>query len=200
MSNQADGSTPSGGRSQGVSTAARNRGTASPWNLRSYYQRTDHNYKRNPNSTPISNTKNMFMPNDDDGDSKTRIGMIDGQEVVFELQECVTRKPTTSREEREKHQFQRLNVTGSPFEVRVRWWLMQYSLPSITILYFTAFLALNFIFAGLWSIQDGRCCDDESLTYTQIFDFAIQTSTTIGYGGESTISIPAAPVLSSNSY
>ena len=33
------------------------------------------------------------------------------------------------------------------------------------------------------SINHNKCCDDPSQTFSELFDFAIQTSTTIGYGG-----------------
>lgn len=46
------------------------------------------------------------------------------------------------------------------------------------------------MFAALWSIQEGNCCGDSGLSYTDIFDFAIQTSSTIGYGGY----VPDGPV------
>jgi inward rectifier potassium channel len=75
------------------------------------------------------------------------------------------------------------NVKRSPLEARVRLWLMRVRLVTMTAIYLASFVALNVIFASLFYIDDGRCCDDSSLGFSQVFDFTIQTSTTIGYGG-----------------
>jgi len=44
---------------------------------------------------------------------------------------------------------------------------------------------MNACFALIWYYLDskGRCCDDKTMTFAQVFDFAVQTSSTIGYGG-----------------
>ena len=178
---------PYGGRTA-VGTGIASRARASPWSLRSYYMRHDARHPNENNSpladsSPLSSGQGIFAF-DSDADNLTRVCMVEGDEVCFTLQENLTSKPAVCRELRQSRTHQCLNVIGSPFELQCRWWLLQYSLPTITLLYFAVFLALNFIFAGLWSIQKGGCCDDPSLTYTQLFDFSIQTSMTIGYGGK----------------
>jgi len=60
---------------------------------------------------------------------------------------------------------------------------MKFDIPALTLLYLVVFLAMNAVFAGLWYIEQDKCCDDPTMTYAQVFDFAIQTSSTIGYGG-----------------
>eukprot|EP00978_Attheya_sp_CCMP212_P048815 scaffold578634_cov59-Attheya_sp.AAC.1 len=107
-------------------------------------------------------------------------GIVDGREVLFELREDVTKKPSATPQPLEKSI---ININRSSWDMRLRWWLMTFHLPTITVFYLIVFLAVNFVFAALWSIQEGKCCGDANQSYTQIFDFAIQTSTTIGYGG-----------------
>lgn len=180
------------GNSGGVTGRRTSVASASPWNLRSYYQRNDHHRfsRTSPEEASFSSpaTGLRFASRAKDiftsvGEGTTRIGMVDGQEVIFELQQDVTTKPTNSKEERHHRTIQSLNVTGSTLEMRFRWWLLRFSLVQTTLLYFVVFVTINLIFAGLWSIQDGRCCGDETLTFFQTFDFSIQTSATIGYGG-----------------
>lgn len=163
-------------RAQGV-------GGASPWSLRSYY-RQNVQYHRGVSASALSShhVDSIFTKNVEVG-SDTISATVDGQEVVFELRENVTSRAET----RPRIIIQSANVTGSSIEMRLRWWIMRYSLIQITILYFVIFIGMNFLFAGLWSIQEGRCCDNESLTFTQVFDFAVQTSATIGYGGKSPV-------------
>lgn len=177
----------------GASTNASARLTTSHWHLRSYLQRRDHNYKgiddilKGNHSFSVGqaakNTASKHDVFDTQEDSKTRTVMVDGQEVIFELMEDVNMQPTESREARNRRTVQALNASPSPLEMRLRWWLFRYTLPQVTLLYLAVFLGMNFLFAGLWMIQDGKCCDDNELKYTEVFDFAIQTSTTIGYGG-----------------
>eukprot|EP00550_Attheya_septentrionalis_P000339 CAMPEP_0198291190 /NCGR_PEP_ID=MMETSP1449-20131203/8802_1 /TAXON_ID=420275 /ORGANISM="Attheya septentrionalis, Strain CCMP2084" /LENGTH=392 /DNA_ID=CAMNT_0043989795 /DNA_START=148 /DNA_END=1323 /DNA_ORIENTATION=- len=107
-------------------------------------------------------------------------GIVDGREVLFELREDVTKTPTANPQPLEKSI---ININRSSWDMRLRWWLMTFHLPTITVFYLIMFLAVNFVFAALWSIEEGKCCGDANQSYTQIFDFAIQTSTTIGYGG-----------------
>lgn len=120
----------------------------------------------------------------DKGAVTRRTGTVDGEEITFELQMEVTKeRPKTGREERQKRKMTLLNADRSRWDLRARWWLMKYRVASLTLMYVATYLALNFVFAGLWMIQEGKCCDDSGLAYTEIFDFAIQTSSTIGYGG-----------------
>lgn len=64
---------------------------------------------------------------------------------------------------------------------RIQRWLTQKDIPTLTILHLSTFLAINAVFAGLWWINNG-CCTDHNMTFAQTFDFAVQTSSTIGYG------------------
>ena len=156
--------------------------STSPWSLRSYYRQNSQYHRGvSASAASIHHVDSIFMKNADVG-SDTRTGTIDGQEVAFELRENVNSRPAT----KQKPTFILENVTGSAIETRLRWYIMRYSLLQITILYFAMFLGMNFLFAGLWSIQEGRCCDNNSLSFAQVFDFAVQTSATIGYGGTPT--------------
>jgi inward rectifier potassium channel len=120
---------------------------------------------------------------EDEKDKNVRFGIVDGQEVHFELRENVTQKPATNRRARPQPSLVLKNVERSPLEARVRLWVMQVRLVTIAGFYLASFVALNAVFAGLFYIHDGRCCDESSLGFSQVFDFSIQTSTTIGYGG-----------------
>lgn len=136
----------------------------------------------------------IFGPNNDNGgctDSngneydkeRIRIGMIDGHEVKFELQENVNEKPAIERRLRIQRTINNSNVTKSSMELRLRFWLMKCQLVQISCLYLASFIVLNVIFAGLFYIEEENCCEDSTLSYAEVFDFTIQTSTTIGYGG-----------------
>jgi inward rectifier potassium channel len=160
----------------------------SPWRLRGLHRqasqedRLDNNEGEESNKFAMNNVcaTDIFWGK---GDSRERRTTVDGQEVVFTLKENYIQRPITSRGERQQRHMSNINVTKSHWEVRCRWWLLQYGVFPITVLYMAVFLAINFVFAALWSIQEGNCCADSTLSYTQIFDFAIQTATTIGYGG-----------------
>ena len=105
-----------------------------------------------------------------------RTGMIDGRKVEFELMENLTQKPSQTRKQRlQNTEFVMKNAVPSRWDSRLRWWLMQWGIPQITLIYFVTFLSLNFLFAALWSIQDEKCCDDEAMKYSKVFDFAIQS-------------------------
>ena len=115
-----------------------------------------------------------------------RTGIVDGKKVVFELRTDVTQRPTTSRQERLNRSHQVINSNRSPWEVRMRLWLMHFSLLTISIVFLLSFIAMNLVFAALfYFLAEERCCDDDSLTFGQVFAFAVQTSTTIGYGSMS---------------
>jgi inward rectifier potassium channel len=112
-----------------------------------------------------------------------RSGTVDGHELEFELVEAVNEKPATSRLERTTRTTIDVNVTRSPILFRSRLYLMQLSSTMLSFLYLTAFVVMNLIFALLYYIPDGKCCDDPEMTYSQVFDFSVQTLATIGYGG-----------------
>eukprot|EP00934_Nitzschia_sp_Nitz4_P005509 Nitzschia sp. Nitz4//scaffold47_size129522//86790//88187//NITZ4_003560-RA/size129522-processed-gene-0.48-mRNA-1//-1//CDS//3329552827//5499//frame0 len=111
-----------------------------------------------------------------------RIGVVDGKRKVFELLTDVTKPPTVSRKERMQRRIQVVRADRSRLEFRIRFWLMQFSLLNITIAYFSLFVLLNVVFGGFFYILEGKCCGDEEFTYADNFAFAVQTSTTIGYG------------------
>jgi inward rectifier potassium channel len=116
-------------------------------------------------------------------DTNVRVGIVDGREVHFELRENLTQKPPTDRRARLRRSLVSENAERSSIGVRVRLWLMKIRLVHMSAIYLASFMALNVIFAGLFYAYEGGCCDDSSLDFSQVFDFSIQTSTTIGYGG-----------------
>ncbi|CAB9507125.1 K channel, inward rectifier [Seminavis robusta] len=88
-------------------------------------------------------------------DGKTVTGKIDGDEVVFELREDVSQKPTTDRTQRfDDRNFKSINNEPSRWDIR-----------------------------GLWFIEEDKCCGDPDMSFLEVFDYAVQTSFTIGYGG-----------------
>ena len=111
---------------------------------------------------------------------KKRRGYVYGREVEWELQQDVTQYPKSDRKTRLQRRVKNINVNKSGFETRIRLWLMQFSIISISVLYFACFILLNLSYAVLWYIQKNKCCDDPDHTFAQVFDFAIQTSTTVG--------------------
>jgi inward rectifier potassium channel len=124
--------------------------------------------------------------NGEDVKIKTVTGVVDGDEVVFQLRENVTQRPTTDRTTRfHELECQMINNIPSRYDSRYRLWLMHLSFHRIKLYFVGVFMALAFIFAGLWFIQEGKCCDDPSMSYFDVFDFTIQTAATIGYGGYS---------------
>ena len=129
-----------------------------------------------------------------------RIGVVDGKRKVFELLTDVTQPPKTSRKERMKRQIKVVNSDRSRLEFRIRFWLMQFSLLTITIAYFSSFILLNIVFGAFFYLLDGKCCGDDELTYADNFAFSIQTSTTIGYGSLSPWSVSADMIVIVLSY
>lgn len=112
-----------------------------------------------------------------------RSGHIDGHEIEFELCQGVNTKPNTSREERTAESTRDENATRSPILIRCRLYLMQFGFVSLSLLYLASFVALVTVFTALYYIPDGKCCDDPELTFREVFDFSVQTCSTIGYGG-----------------
>ena len=116
---------------------------------------------------------------------KKRCEDIDGRKVIFTLVKNETHRPKTSREERQEFEITNKNVKlrGACHERKIRRFLLQFDIPALTVMYLVSFVVMNACFAGLWSIQSEGCCGDGSMTFWQHFDFAVQTSSTIGYGG-----------------
>ena len=112
-----------------------------------------------------------------------RRGIVDGKEILFELGQNITSKPSVPRAKRMNFKFVNKNCEGSPLGIRIPLWMMKFSIHVLSFQYFASFLLLNLVFSALFYIDSGRCCDDDTLTLAQVFDFTIQTSTTIGYGG-----------------
>mmetsp|Transcript_14575 Transcript_14575/g.20599 ORF Transcript_14575/g.20599 Transcript_14575/m.20599 type:complete len:444 (+) Transcript_14575:106-1437(+) len=111
-----------------------------------------------------------------------RTGVVDGRKVVFELLNNVTQKPATSRKERLKRSHEVVNSDQSNWEVRIRFWCLHFKVSTLSLMFFVTLIALNAAFAGLFYIHDERCCGDEEFSYADVFNFCVQTSTTIGYG------------------
>jgi inward rectifier potassium channel len=112
-----------------------------------------------------------------------RTGTVDGREITFELRNNITQKPIIDKATRLRRSLVNTNVERSHWEFRLRFWMMRFSVLAVSITYLAIFVALNVVFAGLFYANAGQCCDDPSLTFRQVFDFSVQTSTTIGYGG-----------------
>lgn len=115
-----------------------------------------------------------------------RVGVVDGKKVVFELQTNVTQKPSTSRGERLDRHHVVANSDRSSWEVRFRLWLMHFRLTVLSAVFLISFIALNLCFATMfYFLAEDRCCSDPNMTFGEVFAFAVQTSTTIGYGSMS---------------
>ncbi|CAJ1932539.1 unnamed protein product [Cylindrotheca closterium] len=130
--------------------------------------------------------------NDDDVEQskpkrRSRTEVIDGRKITFALMREVNQLPETSRKKRLESDWRNINVQKS--SVHRRWehelqqYLMLQSIPVLTVYYLVVFLFMNIFFASFWYMTEDKCCDDPSMTFAQIFDFAVQTSSTIGYGG-----------------
>jgi hypothetical protein len=149
------------------------------WNLRTYRHRSSILSGAAALSTSESDVE---QPQE----TKRKV-VIDDRTVTFELMKSVTQPPKSSREERSKMQFHNINVNRrnlmSGREHRIRRWLMKFEIVSLTLIYLSTFVAVNALFAGLWYIEQDKCCEDSTLTFSQVFDFAVQTSSSIGYGG-----------------
>ena len=113
-----------------------------------------------------------------------RTGIVDGKKVTFELLSDVTQKPLIPRKERLQRRHITINADRSNQEVRLRFWLMRFSLQRLSLAFFASFILMNLVFAILFYFVTGdqRCCGDPSFTFGNTFAFTIQTSTTIGYG------------------
>jgi len=173
--------------------------------LDNYYNDDDEEVQKNesfngPDTPPVLDDQTAFEIFKEGGDgtferpserlwrahkAPLRIGVVDGKKVVFELMTGVTQRPTTSRKERLTVHYDVINRNKSPWDVRVRFWLMHYALLPLTGLYLLLFVLVNVIFAGFFYALDEHCCGDREMTFANVFAFTVQTSTTIGYGGYS---------------
>ena len=110
-------------------------------------------------------------------------GVVDGKKIMFELRTDVTQKPALSRKERLERSHIILNSDRSTWEVRGRLWLMQFRLSTLCAVFLVFFISMNLVFATLfYFLAEDRCCGNANLTFSEVFAFSIQTSTTIGYG------------------
>ena len=115
-----------------------------------------------------------------------RSGIVDGKKIVFELQTDVTQKPSISRKERLERSHVIVHSDRSSWEVRCRLWLMHFRLTTLSAVFLIFFVSMNLVFATMfYFLADDRCCSDISMTFSQVFAFSVQTSTTIGYGSMS---------------
>ena len=120
----------------------------------------------------------------DDGGVPCRRALLHGKEVCFELRENVTQRPPIEHgTKNNKSSLTLINAERSNWEIRMRLWMIGFSLTQVTVAYLALFVVLNLVFAGLFLANPDGCCDDPDLTLAQTFDFAVQTSSTIGYGG-----------------
>jgi len=151
----------------------------SGWKLRTY--RLSSNSMLH-GALKMAKSENSMKP-----EETLRTAIVDGRKFTLLLMKNVTQRPKVSRVERTKYDWKNINMDRSSSvkrcAVRVRRWLFKRDIPMLTLLYLAAFLAMNVVFAGLWYIEEGKCCNDPTMTYAQVFDFAVQTSSTIGYGG-----------------
>ena len=111
-----------------------------------------------------------------------RTGIVDGKKIVFELNSDVTQRPTESRDSRLKRKHVILNANRSSWEFRARFFLLHFKLTTISVSFLLTFFALNLVFALLFYLLPNGCCADPQMTYMENFAFALQTSSTIGYG------------------
>jgi hypothetical protein len=107
-----------------------------------------------------------------------RTGIVDGRAVIFELVTDVTQKPAISRSERVKLRIITKNADQSHWETRCRFWLMHKTVSYLCFAFLATFVFMNVVFAGLFYIDRDKCCGDPTFSFADVFNFAIQTSTT----------------------
>lgn len=183
-------------------TSIRNRNKLH-WNLRSFHLNEDSFRGRDQDERtswqqagdPNNNSLHLMHPtaaqifgsnlsSDNSNDRfRSKTASVDGREVCFELQENVTQRPKTDRETRVQSSRININAEKSPWDVRARLWMIRQRLLHVTCAYIALFLLINVVFAALFYAHPNRCCDNPDLTFAQVFDFTVQTSATIGYGG-----------------
>jgi inward rectifier potassium channel len=94
----------------------------------------------------------------------------------------VTQRPVTSRQDRVSRHIEIVNASRSSWEARFRFWLMHFNLLNLSLSFLAVYVVLNVIFAGLFFIDDDKCCGNPDTTFGEVFAFCVQTSATIGYG------------------
>lgn len=191
-------STSSHGADRSENGPHRRRSRAFHWNLRSCHDLTEasfgHQYSQGQELEDDS-AYDIFLGSDgvdfDDsthsatisGSVPIRTGIVAGKKVTFELLQNVTQKPDIPRSKRLYRSLTNKNVQRSSWDIRMRLWMLTCSIGTVSLTYFAIYVAMNVVFAGLFYLDSGQCCDDPTLTFAQVFDFTVQTSTTIGYGG-----------------
>lgn len=161
--------------------------SGSEWKLRAYRQSTSALH----GALELQHSLSYNEEDEKDEQSKpkrrSRTETVDGRKVTLALMRDVTQLPETSRKERLASDWRNINVKKHSvfrrFEHELQQYLMQRSIPLLTVFYLIIFLFMNIFFAGFWYITEDKCCDDPDMTFAEIFDFSVQTSSTIGYGG-----------------
>lgn len=114
---------------------------------------------------------------------RSRVDAIDGPKVTFVLTMEVNQ---TSRKE---HLSDWPNINVKRRSAHLQWqhclqqYLMLQSIPVLPVCYLIILLSMNVFFAIVWYVTEYKCCDDIPMTFAEIFDFSLQTSSTIGCGG-----------------
>lgn len=114
--------------------------------------------------------------------SPLRHGVIDGKMVVFELKSNVNERPKESRQERIKRHDVVINSNRSSWEVRLRLYLMHFTVVALSATFLSFFVMMNVVYTLLFYFLENGCCGDPNMSFGDTFAFSIQTSTTIGYG------------------
>lgn len=161
--------------------------SGSEWKLRAYRQSTSALH----GALELQHSLRYNEEDEQDEKSKpkrrSRTETVDGRKVTLALMRDVTQLPETSRKERLASDWRNINVKQHSvfrrLEHELQQYLMQRSIPLLTVFYLIIFLFMNIFFAGFWYITEDKCCDDPDMTFAEIFDFSVQTSSTIGYGG-----------------
>ena len=118
----------------------------------------------------------LKMANEESMKETSRTATVDGKRITFSLVKNVSQRPETSRAERTHLDWRSINVNETSaikrFAVKARRWLTKRDIPMLTMLYLAAFLGINALFALIFYYGDeGRCCEDPTMTYAQVFDF-----------------------------
>ncbi|CAJ1948873.1 unnamed protein product [Cylindrotheca closterium] len=122
-------------------------------------------------------------------EEESTVDIEGGRTVTFAMMSNVTQRPKISHTKIKRAKCVNLNVEPEKSSVlgrfghRLQRYLTKKNVPSLTVLYLVAFFIMNAVFALLWSAETDGCCDDPTMTFWDHLDFAVQTSSTIGYGG-----------------
>ena len=130
-----------------------------------------------------SSDHNDEQAKNDDG--ITRRAVIEGREVIFQLSQNITSNDGTKRTDRcqNNRTITVINSSRSRWEVRMRNAMIELGLAEVCVAYLSLFILMNTVFAALFYAHPDGCCDDPDMTFAEMFDFSVQTSSTIGYGG-----------------